>query len=166
MMSLRRLISALFGAFHTCLVGAVSLGLLAIASPTVAQAPPAGNKVTVTIEGVRNANGAVWVCLWTETQKDFPKCSNSATATARLKAPSNAPTVMFENVIAGRYAITAMHDETGTGNGETNLVGLPKSGVGLSNQPTIGLTNRPTFDKGAFAVPETKTLSIKLNYLF
>lgn len=153
MMSLRRLSVIMF-----CMATATS--------PAAAQAPSAGNRLAVTVEGVRSDKGAVWVCLWRQDDKDFPKCINGATAIARLKAPSSAPSVILENVSAGRYAITAMHDETGTGNGETNLVGLPKSGIGLSNQPAIGLTNRPTFDKGAFAVPETKALSIKLNYLF
>lgn len=118
------------------------------------------------MEGLRSTKDAVWFCLMKEGQSDFPKCVNAAMAVARIKAAVATPTVTFQNVAPGTYAVTAMHDESGTGDGEFNVAGLPKSGVGLSNVPTLGMMNLPTFEKGRFTVPETKTLSIKANHLF
>lgn len=139
----------------SCIIAAL------LASPAIA-----GSDLTVKVEGLRNAKGAVWVCLWKREQTDFPKCVNGKTAFARLKAPTGAPLVKFEDVAPGTYAVTAVHDETGTGNGEFNALGMPLSGVGLSNTPELGVMNRPTFDKGAFDMPKTTALTIKLNYLF
>jgi len=113
------------------------------------------------MEGLRSTKDAIWFCLMKEGQSDFPKCVNAAMAVARIKAAVATPTVTFQNVAPGTYAVTAMHDESGTGDGEFNVAGLPKSGVGLSNVPTLGMMNLPTFEKGRFTVPETKTLSIK-----
>lgn len=43
---------------------------------------------------------------------------------------------------------------------------MPKSGVGTSNNPVLGLMNRPSFDKSRFTVPDTKQIEIKTQYLF
>lgn len=147
---------------HLAFAGLVAVTLAAMAQSAVAQSVT----LEATLEGVRNSKGAVWFCLWREDQADFPKCNNAAKAVARIKATADKPTVTFKDVAPGTYAITALHDKSGTGDGEFNFAGMPKSGVGVSTMTSIGMTNRPTFDKAKFTAPDTKALSLKAHYLF
>ena len=40
---------------------------------------------------------------------------------------------VFDNVEPGEYALTVLHDENGNGKLDTNLLGMPKEGYGVSN---------------------------------
>ena len=151
---------------HHRMILAAMLSAIATAeaAPTALAADAATINVTVT--QLHNADGKVWVCLWQDgNAKDFPRC-DKATPFAKLSVPASAPKATFADVPPGTYAISMFHDEKGTGVPEVNLLGMPKSGVGTSNNPVLGLMNRPSFDKSRFMVPETKQIEIKTQYLF
>ncbi len=136
----------------------------AFAPSALAQTAPA---IEVRVADLHSTVGKVWICLWKEGQtSDFPNCDR-ASAFAKQAAPASAPSVVFPNVPAGAYAISIFHDEKGTGVPEKTLIGLPKSGVGLSNNPDIGITSPPTFAKARFIVgTEAVQHNIKAKYLF
>jgi len=67
---------------------------------------------------------------------------------------------------SGEYAISVFHDEKRRGKLETNLLGIPLSGVGLANNPQFGPINPPTFAKARVFVPNTQALDIAVKYLF
>lgn len=122
--------------------------------------------VEVQATKLTNTDGKVWVCLWKEGQAEgFPRC-DIGKPLAKLSAPASAPTVTFNNVLPGAYAVSLFHDEKGTGLIETNLVGLPKSAVGLSNNPPLGITTPPTFAKALFVVPDVVHLVIEVRHVF
>jgi uncharacterized protein (DUF2141 family) len=115
--------------------------LLAAAAP--AGTPPNGT-IEVAVAGVRNASGQVKVDVCTEATflKD---CPWSATARA------HAGTVVVEvhGVPPGRYAIQAFHDANNNGECDQGLFGIPREGVGFSNDAFKGWS-RPKFGNAAF----------------
>jgi uncharacterized protein (DUF2141 family) len=143
---------------------ALLAGSVLPAMPAVAEQP---TSVEVQIAGLHNAVGKVWVCLWKEGETEgFPRCDKSKPL-AKLSAPASAPAVVFPGVQPGAYAISMFHDEKETGIPETNMVGLPKSGIGMSNNPTVGVTTPPSFAKARFTVgADVVRHSIVTKYLF
>ena len=103
-----------------------------------------GGTIEVAVVGVRKAAGHVKVDVCTRETflKDCPWSG---------KAPAHAGTVMVEvhGVPAGRYAIQAFHDANDNGEVDRGLFGIPKEGVGFSNDAFTGLS-RPKFDDAAF----------------
>ena len=57
--------------------------------------------------------------------------------------------VQVHGVPPGRYAIQAFHDANNNGECDQGLFGIPREGVGFSNDAFTGLS-RPKFDKAAF----------------
>ena len=118
-----------------------------------------------TVIGLRNGDGDVVVCIWRRDDKGFPNCGTGQPF-KKVTAPATSPKVSFGELPPGPYAVSMFHDEKRLGKPETNFVGAPKSGVGLTNNPKLGLTNLPTFEKGRIAVPETNAVTLETQYLF
>jgi uncharacterized protein (DUF2141 family) len=120
----------------------------------------------VSVSGLRNTDGKVWFCLWKEGRaKNFPNCDKHKPF-AKLSAPANAPVAVFGNVQPGAYAISIYHDEKGNGALAVNFAGIPKSAVGTSNNPALGMRSRPSFNKSRFTVPGKTTFSVEAKYVF
>ena len=71
--------------------------------------------------------------------------------------------VTFEDLPAGRYAVTVLHDENSNGKIDKTLF-YPKEGFGLTNFEKISLSNRPDFLKASFVLSEGSLKKIKLIY--
>ena len=144
----------------TLLLATFGAGSLPDASAQVPTPPaPKAATVEVTITNLRNTNGKVWLCLWREgATAGFPSCDKGKPIASR-SAPASAPKVAFTGLQPGTYAVTMFHDEKGTGAPELNALGLPKSGIGLSNNPAI--FGPPAFDKSRFVVPATSHITIE-----
>ncbi|MEO1204765.1 MAG: DUF2141 domain-containing protein [Pseudomonadota bacterium] len=139
-----------------------TLGLLAgllVTSHTI----PA-DALDVTVNGLRNTQGDVVVCVWRAQDKGFPNCGTGR-PWKKLAAPAANPSVAFGDIPPEAIAVSMFHDEQRTGKPQTNFLGMPTSGVGLANNPDIGPMNRPTFDK-ARVVPGAKAIEITAKYLF
>lgn len=115
--------------------------------------------VEVSAEHVRSRNGRVVFCLWKETDSGFPRC-DTGNPFQKQAAPASDPKVIFKEVPTGVYAISAFHDEVGTGRIATNFLGMPRSGIGVSG----GLTIPPSFSKAKLAVLTSGQFIIKLHY--
>ena len=64
----------------------------------------------------------------------------------------------------GAYAIGCVHDENGDGTLNTNFLGIPKEGYGVSNNPKPKF-GAATFEQGKFTLPpEGAELTISLQY--
>jgi uncharacterized protein (DUF2141 family) len=143
---------------------ALLAGIGMSALPAAAQQP---TTIEVRIASLHNSVGKVWICLWKEGETEgFPRCDKSKPL-AKLSAPASAPAVVFPGVQPGVYAISMFHDEKETGVPETNIVGLPKSGIGMSNNPAVGVTAPPSFAKSRFTVgSDVVRHTIEAKYLF
>jgi len=123
---------------------------------------PDKTSLAVTVTGLHSADGQLIACLWKDKQ-GFPSCNKSRSA-RRVVVPVSG-TVMhltFPEVPAGSYAVTVHHDENNDGRMQHNFIGMPKEGVGISNNPG----GMPGFAKSLIDVGAEGRITIKMKYLF
>ncbi|MCH4152949.1 MAG: DUF2141 domain-containing protein [Sphingobium sp.] len=145
---------------RSALALALAISLLAATGNAVAQPGPASLDVTVT--GLHSTKGALLVCLWKD-KAGFPTCQKSKTAMQRRVAiTATTMRVNFAGIAPGRYAVTAQHDEDGDGKLKTNFIGMPKEGVGISNNPG----GMPGYDKSLVQVGAGTAIEVRTKYLF
>jgi uncharacterized protein (DUF2141 family) len=108
--------------------------------------------VAVTVTGVRNDRGHVRVALCQKASFLQPHCPWQGNA----KAVPGETTVVVKDVPPGTYAAQAFHDEDDNGTLDRNFLGLPKEGMGFSNNapmhfgpPRFGAASFPVAKKGA-----------------
>jgi uncharacterized protein (DUF2141 family) len=120
--------------------------------------PPAQfGTITVHITGMTNLVGMFGVSLY-NSKKGFPGKHEQAFASVLKKVTSSNDTVVFEHLPYGSYAVSIMHDENNNGKLDTNFFGIPKEGVGVSNNPKIGFGG-PKFQDSVFTL-DKKELEI------
>ena len=142
----------------TCAVAAL------LSATPIAAATAAAGDLTVTVAGVRDARGTIAVCLF-DTPAHFPDCTHDAAARhAHAPATPGRVTTVFHDVTAGTYAVSAYHDATNAGHLETNFLGIPRDGVGASNDPP-GRMGPPRFAASAFTLgPAGGSITLSLVY--
>lgn len=117
--------------------------------------------LSVKVSELRNAEGSVFVCLWRAEDKGFPRCDKGSPF-KKLNAKSHNPVVMFSDVPSGNYAVSVFHDEKDTGKMETNFLGFPKSGIGVSGT----FSKPPTFSSAQIQIPVVgNSIDVKTVYL-
>ncbi len=135
-----------------------ALFALALTMSTVAAAAD----VTVTITGARSDDGIVLLSLHNE-KKGFP--GENALVEKKAELEDGKAKIVFKDVESGAYAIALIHDEDGNGKLKTNFIGIPKEGIGTSNnvKPRFG---PPSYEKASFEVGEEPVeLEIVVLYL-
>ena len=110
--------------------------------------PPDANHIHVEIAGLRSDKGQV-LCSLFSSADGFPKKSDKAVAHAKSNASSGHASCDFVNIEPGTYAVSVIHDENSNGKLDTNFMGMPREGVGSSNnvKPHFG---PPKFSAAAF----------------
>lgn len=136
---------------------AVAAVLVALGSPGTAAA--AG--LTVTVEGVRDAEGDIRVALF-DAPETFARRGKAA-ARLVLPAASGTVTAVFPDLPPGTYAVTLYHDADRNGDLNRALGLLPTEGWGASNHGS-GL-DRPQWERSRFDVPaEGAEVRVRLHY--
>ena len=113
--------------------------------------------IIVHITGLKNFAGKLGVSLY-NSKRGFPGKHEQAYASVLKKITSTAENVIFEHLPYGSYALSVMHDENDNGKLDTNFIGIPKEGVGVSNNPKIGMGG-PKFNDSVFTL-DTKELEV------
>ena len=108
------------------------------------EAPGAGGTIEVTVAGIRSDAGRIHVDVCPQTHF-LPACPWTAEAPAR----KGMVTVLLRGVPAGRYAVQAFHDANSNGELDQGVFGIPKEGIGFSNDAMARLV-RPKFAVAAF----------------
>jgi uncharacterized protein (DUF2141 family) len=142
-----------------------SLGiLLAFPSASLPQTPTPDEFIRVEISGMRNDKGQI-VCALFSSAVDFPKNGDKAVAHAKAVISHGRSVCEFPGVAPGRYAVSVFHDENANGKMDTNFMGIPREGVGASNNAR-GHFGPPKFDDAAFRYSGGKLdLTITIAYL-
>lgn len=72
-------------------------------------------------------------------------------------------TCVFSGIAPGTYAVALFHDENGNGKLDTNFLGIPREGVGVSNNKmrTLG---PPTWEDSKFVLAGNLVLNVTLHY--
>ena len=127
--------------------------LAGIAAPTVAAT------LTIEVDNVRNAHGHIHVDVCPQDHFLKEDCPYSGEAPAQ----AGVTLVHISAVPPGQYAIQAFHDENDNHRVDRALFGIPKEGIGFSNDAPVGL-GPPKWDAARFTVGGDTKLRLKMRY--
>ena|SRR5215469_5102726 len=135
------------------------------AQPCLTQAGPAQANVShVEIERLRSDKGQVLCALYSRLTA-YPRTVRKRSHTRASPISDNRASREFSGVKPGMYTVSVFDDENSNGKLDTNLLGIPREGVGASNDAT-GHFGPPKFDDAAFQFSGGPlNLKITINYL-
>jgi uncharacterized protein (DUF2141 family) len=137
----------------------------AIASACLAGLPVAAAAVPlqVTVANVRNDAGQIAVCVFSGPRR-FPDCAAGERIATAL-SPAQPGTMRFDfDLPPAVMAVAVVHDENSNGRLDTNFLGIPREGAGVSNNPAPR-RGPPTFAESAFTLTEAGgAITIQLLY--
>lgn len=118
----------------------------------------------IEMENLKNDKGNLIVWIFTD-EDAFPVKPQKAYKTKIVALESLKDNqIVIDSLKYDTYAVSIVHDEDGNGEMNTNFLGMPKEGVGVSNNAK-GSFGPPKFKDAKFDFnPDFKTLSIKINY--
>lgn len=139
--------------------------LIASAEPALPQAQvPQPNVIHVEVVGLHSDKGQV-LCALYSSRDGFPKQSEKALARATSGIAQKQAVCEFSGIAPGTYAISVFHDENSNGKLDTKFMGIPREGVGASNNAK-GHFGPPKFEAAAFPFTGGRLeLKITINYL-
>ena len=138
------------------------MSIAATVSVATAASAQSANKVSATIDGVRNDRGVVRCGLYASANGFRQPGQELRGAVASIKG--RRATCVFGNVPAGTYAVAAFHAEQNEAQIETGAFGKPKQGYGFSRNPS-GSFGPPAFSDAAFEYGGgPQALAIRLQY--
>jgi uncharacterized protein (DUF2141 family) len=144
---------------RACFFGRTATAAVALAALLAPLATAAS--VEIAVANVHRATGHVRVALCTKTTFLKPNCPYSASAPAQ----AGETTITVRGVAPGEYAAQAFDDETDAGKVHRNLFGIPREGIGFSNDPPMHLGG-PKYKDAAFVVGDSGAqIRFKLRYL-
>jgi uncharacterized protein (DUF2141 family) len=124
---------------------------------------PARSSVAVEVDGLRSSRGLVQACL-TADAATFPDCQKDPAALHLTVPAKSGETVVFHDVMPGRYAIALFHDENANGRMDKMLM-MPREGFGFSRDAPVRF-GPPRFGAAAFTLGETQVrTAIKVRYI-
>ena len=138
------------------LVGAVILA----ASGLRAMAAGSG-RITVHVSTFRTVRGSLMCRLYSRGDGFPGKPPYAAQEVVAVTATTG--TCLFDGVAPGTYAVAVFHDENGNGKLDTNFLGIPREGVGVSNNKLRKL-GPPTWEDSKFDLAGSLTLDVLLHY--
>jgi len=124
---------------------------------------PAWGQGTLSVEvtNIKAATGSIRVALF-DSEKDFLEKPLHGKV---VKALQNKVVVHFENLPAGDFAISVIHDENENGDLDSNIMGIPKEGFGFGND-AMGMFGPPSFEKAKIKWDgKEKKVGVKLKYM-
>ena len=120
----------------------------------------AQTKLTVTIENIKGKKGSLRLGVF-DSEEGFLK---KAIGGRVIKPEGDKVTIVFDDLKPGKYAISIIHDENDNGEVDKKAFGIPKEGLGFSNN-VMGKFGPPTFEESSFTIDDSKEIVIKMLYL-
>jgi uncharacterized protein (DUF2141 family) len=125
---------------------------------------PAVNVIHVEISQLRSDKGQMLCALFSSADA-FPTKADKAVARLTAKIAERQATCDFTGVAPGTYAVSVVHDENSNGKLDRNFIGIPREGVGASNDAK-GHMGPPKFGPASFHYEGGPLdLKIHVNYL-
>lgn len=121
-------------------------------------------RIVVEVEGLRSSKGQVMAALYAGPD-GFPDRSEAAVSTVKAPVQDGACRLVFPNASPGSFAVAAFHDENADGKMNTNIIGIPKEGFGLTGLEKLKLA-RPDFEAARFTYTGgEQTVRLVMHYL-
>jgi uncharacterized protein (DUF2141 family) len=114
------------------LVTAVGLALIGSAVPAAAEPDKSeSTRLTIAVSGFKNDKGQAGIAVF-RSADGFPSDRRKAAAGKALPIKKGKVQWTIPELKSGRYAILVLHDENSNGKMDTNLLGIPTEGYGVS----------------------------------
>ncbi len=122
-------------------------------------------RIVVEIKGLKNNEGKARILIFSEKEKDYFPSDHEKAYRAHVMPASDAQEgFVFEGVPFGSYAVSVHHDENDDGRVNSNFLGIPKEGLGASNDAKDSF-GPPPFRKAEVALNDD-TLVVKINIVY
>ena len=121
--------------------------------------------IVIEVSTFRNTKGLLGCQLYDQSQGFPDKWPAAANMNKKVQVTGTTTTCTFPDMPPGTYAATVLHDENSNGKLDTNFLGVPTEGYGVSNNHTHAL-RRPTWDESKFVANggTTVTLRVSIRY--
>lgn len=121
--------------------------------------------IAIEVTGFRNNKGSARILIFSEKErKYFPSDHKRAYGAYIISIEDERAEIVLENLPYGIYAVSAHHDENNDGKVNNNLLGIPREGLGASNDAR-GKFGPPTFEKAVFELNED-LLPLKISMVY
>lgn len=120
-------------------------------------------QVKINVNQVRSEKGNIVVLLYSK-EAGFPNKVASADSKKIVPAIVGSQIILIDVPGSGDYAISIFHDENSNLEIDTNWIGIPKEGVGVSNNAK-GRMGPPKFKDAVAQINAESTIDITLKYL-
>ncbi|MFM7838779.1 MAG: DUF2141 domain-containing protein [Chitinophagaceae bacterium] len=119
-------------------------------------------ELSVVVQNVHRNQGELLIAVFNQDQ-GFPFSSEQAVKTLKTAASRSSVAIKIGSLPPGRYALALFQDANQDGKLNTNWLGIPKEGYGVSNNifPTF---RAPHFQEAAFPFPQQSELTIQMKY--
>jgi uncharacterized protein (DUF2141 family) len=122
------------------------------------------SEIVVNISGLKSDKGKCLLYLY-NNKKGFPTDVDKAINTVNGSILNGKSTLVLKNISDGEYAISVIHDENNNGKMDTNFLGMPKEGVGVSNNAK-GHFGSPSYEDSKFQLTKKSLIiNITIKYL-
>ena len=136
--------------------------LFTLGTSTVAEVQK-GCNLSVKVTNLRNSTGNVQFALYNRADAFPDEQYKKQYKIVKGKIENRTSKVVFEDLPPGKYAVNILHDENKDGKIQKGII-LPIEGIGFSNYTTIGLSNRPSFEKASFHLSVDKEINVVVVY--
>jgi uncharacterized protein (DUF2141 family) len=121
--------------------------------------------LTVKVTNIRSTKGEIEFALFNKSD-GFGTDVTKAYKRIRGKITNGTCDISFDNIPYGQYAVEIYHDENDNNKFDETWYGMPKEGVAVSENPSLGIFSPPKFETAKFYFDATKNnISIKIKYL-
>ncbi|MFM7053205.1 MAG: DUF2141 domain-containing protein [Bacteroidota bacterium] len=125
--------------------------------------PNSSIEIRVVVNGIKPTTGNVGLLLF-KSKDGFPGEQNKSVMQAKVMVKTSSVEHLFSGLSPGRYAVSIVHDANNNGKLDTNFMGIPKEGYGVSNN-AINYFGPPRFEESSFIVNSGRVFSeIKVQY--
>ncbi|PWH87094.1 hypothetical protein DIT68_02195 [Brumimicrobium oceani] len=117
----------------------------------------------IEVVGMRNNTGKIIGSVF-NSKSGFPGTPNLAKYLVEQEITNNSSRIKIENVPFGNYGVSLVHDENSNQRLDTNFIGIPKEGIGMSNNAE-GSFGPPSFEEASFEFSKkAQTIQIRIKY--
>lgn len=128
------------------------------------QTQPKKGNLKVVVTHVKGNTGQLAFYLF-NSDNGFPIKTGKALKSDFVKTTGSTAECTFRDISAGTYAVFVFHDADNDKKLKTNFVGMPREGMGVSNNAK-GHFGPPDYDDAKFNFNKSdQTISISLTYL-
>lgn len=116
--------------------------------------------LTLVFDEMKSNKGKVLISVFTK-EKSFPADHTKAFKIMEVNAAEGEFT--FDSLPKNIYAVSICHDENGNRQCDMNFLGIPKEGVGVSNN-VVGFLGPPSFSDAKFLLDRNLKITVVIRY--